>query len=41
VLLARLAEEAAQGRAQLAREIRDEIRILARTIAAMGEEKPR
>jgi hypothetical protein len=41
VLVARLVEEAAQGRAQLAKEIRDEIRILARTIAAIGEEKPR
>ena len=41
VLVARLAEEAVQGRGQVVKEIREEIRILTRTIAAMGEEKPR
>src|SRR5262249_24477123 len=36
--LARLAEDVAQGRAQSVQELRSEIRILARTIAALAEE---
>jgi hypothetical protein len=36
--LARLTEDVAQGRAQAVQELRSEIRILARTIAALAEE---
>jgi hypothetical protein len=36
--LARLIEDLAQGRAQSVQELRSEIRILARTIAALAEE---
>jgi len=36
--LARLTEDVAQGRAQSVQELRSEIRILARTIAALAEE---
>ncbi|MCU0890087.1 MAG: flagellar motor protein MotA, partial [Rubritepida sp.] len=39
--LARLAEELAQGRTQTTAEIRNEIKILTRTIAAIAEEQPR
>ncbi|MBV1799382.1 flagellar motor protein MotA [Siccirubricoccus sp. G192] len=39
--LARLLEEVAQGRAQATAEIRSEIKVLARTIAALAEEAPR
>ena len=39
--LARLAEELAQGRTQTTTEIRNEIKILTRTIAAIAEEQPR
>jgi hypothetical protein len=39
--LARLLEEVAQGRAQSTAEIRNEIKVLARTIAAIAEEAPR
>ncbi|MBP0493366.1 MotA/TolQ/ExbB proton channel family protein [Roseomonas indoligenes] len=38
--LARLLEESAQGRAQSTQEIRSEIKVLARTIAAMAEAPP-
>ena len=38
VYLARLVEEAASGRSQLIHEIRSEIRLLARTIAAIADE---
>jgi hypothetical protein len=36
--IARLSEDLAQGRAQTIQEVRNEIRILARTIAALAEE---
>jgi hypothetical protein len=39
--LARLVEEAAQGRIQATAEIRSEIKVLARTIAALADEQPR
>jgi hypothetical protein len=39
--LARILEEMAQGRQQATAEIRNEIKILARTIAALSEEPPR
>jgi hypothetical protein len=39
--LARILEEMAQGRTQATTEIRNEIRVLARTIAALAEEPPR
>ena len=39
--LGRLLEEVAQGRAQSTAEIRNEIKVLARTIAAIAEEAPR
>jgi hypothetical protein len=39
--LARLAEELTQGRTQTTAEIRNEIKILTRTIAAIAEEQPR
>jgi hypothetical protein len=39
--LARLAEDLAQGRTQTTAEIRNEIKILTRTIAAIAEEQPR
>ncbi|MCR0984207.1 MotA/TolQ/ExbB proton channel family protein [Roseomonas populi] len=38
--LARLLEESAQGRAQSTQELRSEIKVLARTIAAMAEAPP-
>ncbi|MDI3309011.1 MAG: flagellar motor protein MotA [Acetobacteraceae bacterium] len=41
IYLARLLEEVAQGRAQATAEIRNEIKVLARTIAALAEEAPR
>ena len=41
ILLARLAEDMNQGRAQTTAEIRNEIKILTRTIAAIAEEQPR
>ncbi|PHK96448.1 flagellar motor protein MotA [Pseudoroseomonas rhizosphaerae] len=41
VYMARLVEDLAQGRAQSTAEIRGEIKILARTIAALAEEGPR
>ncbi|WP_135466510.1 flagellar motor protein MotA [Crenalkalicoccus roseus] len=41
IYLARILEEIAQGRAQATAEIRNEIRVLARTIAALAEEQPR
>ncbi|MBX9698974.1 MAG: flagellar motor protein MotA [Acetobacteraceae bacterium] len=41
VTLGRLLEELAAGRAQATAEIRGEIRVLARTIAALAEEQPR
>ncbi len=39
--LARLLEELVQGRAQATAEIRNEIKVLARTIAALAEDQPR
>jgi hypothetical protein len=39
--IARLSEDLAQGRAQTIQEVRNEIRILARTIAALAEESGR
>jgi hypothetical protein len=39
--LARLAEDLAQGRTQTTAELRNEIKILTRTIAAIAEEQPR
>ena len=39
--LARLVEEVAQGRQQSVNEIRSEIKLVARTIAALSEEQPR
>ncbi|MBW6399919.1 flagellar motor protein MotA [Roseomonas sp. HJA6] len=41
ILLSRLNEEVAQGRNQATSEIRNEIKILTRTIAAIAEEPPR
>jgi len=41
VHLARLLEETARGRAQATAEIRNEIKVLTRTIAAIAEEPPR
>jgi hypothetical protein len=41
VYLARLIEDAAEGRAQTVHEVRGEIRLLARTIAALAEESGR
>ncbi len=41
VYLARLLEEIASGRNQLVQEIRAEIRLLARTMAALAEESDR
>ncbi|HEV2303870.1 MAG TPA: flagellar motor protein MotA, partial [Stellaceae bacterium] len=38
VYLARLTEDVAQGRAQSVQELRGEIRLLARTVAALSEE---
>ena len=39
--MARLAEDVAEGRAQSVQEIRGEIRLVARTIAALTEESSR
>jgi hypothetical protein len=39
VHMARLVEDSSSGRAQLIQEIRNEIRLLARTIAALAEEE--
>lgn len=39
--MARLVEETAKGRAQATSEIRNEIKVLTRTIAAIAEEQPR
>lgn len=39
--MARLVEETAKGRAQATAEIRNEIKVLTRTIAAIAEEQPR
>jgi sirohydrochlorin ferrochelatase len=39
--MARLLEEVTQGRMQATQEIRNEIKVLARTIAALAEEPPR
>ena len=41
IYLARLVEEVTQGRAQSTNDIRNEIKILTRTIAAIAEEQPR
>jgi septation ring formation regulator EzrA len=41
MLVARLLEDSVQGRAQLIQEVRSEIRLLARTIAALAEESER
>jgi hypothetical protein len=41
IYLARLLEEVSQGRAQATTEIRNEIKVVARTIAALAEEAPR
>ena len=41
IYLSRLLEEVAHGRAQSTAEIRNEIKVLARTIAAIAEEAPR
>ncbi|EFH11175.1 MotA/TolQ/ExbB proton channel family protein [Pseudoroseomonas cervicalis] len=41
IYLARMSEDLAQGRAQSTAEIRGEIKILARTIAALAEDGPR
>ena len=41
IYMARLIEEVAQGRVQATAEIRNEIKILTRTIAAIAEESPR
>jgi hypothetical protein len=41
VYLARLVDEVAQGRLQATAEIRSEIKLVARTIAALAEEAPR
>ena len=37
--IARLIEDTAQGRAQTVQELRSDIRVLARTIAALAEER--
>jgi len=39
--MARLTEDVAEGRAQSVQELRAEIRLLARTIAALAEEAER
>ena len=39
IYLARLAEDVSQGRGEATQEIRSEIRLLARTIAALAEEE--
>jgi hypothetical protein len=39
--MARLSEELAEGRAQTVAELRNEIRLLARTIAALADEGSR
>ena len=39
--MARMIEEAANGRTEIVKELRAEIRLLARTIAALAEENPR
>jgi hypothetical protein len=39
--MARLVEETGHGRAQATNDIRNEIKILTRTIAAIAEEQPR
>ncbi len=41
IYLSRILEEMAQGRVQATGEIRNEIRVLSRTIAALAEEQPR
>ena len=41
IYLARLVEDVAQGRIQTTAEIRNEIKVLTRTIAAIAEEQPR
>lgn len=41
VYLARLSEDLSQGRGEAVQEIRSEIRLLARTIAALAEEPQR
>ena len=41
LLMARLLEDSAAGRAQLTQDLRNEIRLLARTIAALAEEAER
>ena len=41
IYMARLVEDISQGRAQATAEIRGEIKILARTIAALADEGPR
>ena len=41
IYLGRLVDEVAQGRAQSTNEIRSEIKLLARTIAALAEDAPR
>jgi RNase P/RNase MRP subunit p30 len=41
IYMARLVEETGQGRAQSTNDIRNEIKILTRTIAAIAEEQPR
>lgn len=41
IYLARILDEMAQGRTQATAEIRNEIRVLSRTIAALAEEQPR
>ena len=41
IYLARLLEEVSQGRAQATAELRSEIKLVARTIAALAEEAPR
>jgi len=39
IYLARMAEDVSQGRGEATQEIRSEIRLLARTIAALAEEE--
>ena len=41
IYLGRLVDEVAQGRVQSTAEIRSEIKLVARTIAALAEESPR
>jgi hypothetical protein len=41
IYLSRLLEEVTQGRAQSTAELRSEIKLVARTIAALSEEAPR